>query len=570
MSFRAHQVTWLSPRGLSACRSKEDRYAFAVSLVDHVRSKLQDTSPGQPVITPSPFRVAALGWLVAASLVAGACRKSSPEEEVSAQLASTPVTSEALRSWAEAQNYVVRTEGIARGSGGGSCGHSPLCILVPVGQVLGAIFSEHSELITVLDGETVVAQGAFKESGALLHLRTRQDDHWREFQRLPLASVRREPIVETASIDINADGSDGERTRLPILPQLAPNNPLDDYDAFLERLSSGDASWKRALVEALRYFPNEADSWATAHIRGASSHQQGGLLSDLCSASGYTPAEQLTLESFAFDAYEPLIFDGARVRPEVDFSLRNCTTQRQRVLDRYVRALCDGDEVLARGTPMRDDGIGLENCPPQRRPLLALWFGQEPSPARLRVAFESDAFADAFYGHLRWERPVDRALLFERIDRDPFERRHLSALLYGGVHPNDAELATLWRAMNRTSPLEDIGTSLAWLIARASAQDRAAFLATVAESPERCALASRALLGDAQSARRALNDLPEDGVDWDSVNASTPARHSRAYVARVQTCETFAAWALAQRGCRADELRALVRSPSTTLTCFTP
>ncbi|MFK8002743.1 MAG: hypothetical protein AB8H86_24375 [Polyangiales bacterium] len=530
-----------------------------------MRSKLRKPS--------SPLRVAALNWLMAgwlmAAVLAGACRRTT-EEEVSTQLASTPVTSEALRSWAESQSYVVRTEGISRGSGGGPCGHSPLCILVPVGQVLGAIFSERSELITVLDGETVMAQGAFKESGGLLHMRTRQDDHWREFQRLPLSTIHREPIVETASIDINADGSDGERTPLPILPQLAPENPLDDYDAYLERFSPNDdrSYWMQALIEALRYFPNEADSWVTAHIRGASRDRQAALLSRVCNSAPDTP-EQHALESFAFDAYEALMFDGARVRPEITFNLHNCRTQRQRVLGRYARALCDGDEVLARRNPIHDDDVELEGCP-QRRPLLALWFGREPSPARLREAFESDPFADAFYQHLRWERPLDRALLFERIDRAPFERRHLYPLLYGGVHPNDAELATLWRAMNRTSPLERIGTSLAWLISRADAPRRAALLATVAESPERCALASRALLGDTQSARHALNGLSEDAIDWDSVRAPTPGRHSRAYITGVQTCETLAAWALARRGCGVDELRTMLRNPSTTLTCFIP
>jgi hypothetical protein len=153
---------------------------------------------------------------------------------------------------------VVRVERQEATSGGGACGHSPACvILIPI-LVFDALFPKKWDEVSVTKNGKPIYVARFETNGDFIEGTQYQATKARYFSSLILKQLGRRVIVQIGEAALAPDGSKGEPSHTPILPQVSL---LSDYEAALSKQK--DEEERAALiVEAATWLGDEScHSW---------------------------------------------------------------------------------------------------------------------------------------------------------------------------------------------------------------------------------------------------------------------------------------------------------------------
>lgn len=145
-------------------------------------------------------------------------------------------------------------------SGGGGCGHSPLCVILLPILLYEAAFPEQYDEVTVTERGAVAFHGLYSTSGDLLSARSRTGDGWRELAQLDLPELGQRAIVERARV---TTGDDGGETRTPTTIQAQ----VDLVSQYREKLAKRSGAKRGALLaEAALRLDGEGDAFVLERL----------------------------------------------------------------------------------------------------------------------------------------------------------------------------------------------------------------------------------------------------------------------------------------------------------------
>lgn len=329
------------------------------------------------------------------------------------------------------------------------CTRSPLCLIVVPVMIGDAQIPSTFDLVTVRRADVVLYQGLFDLRGRLVHGRVRGDAEWHEITRITLTELGESPILETATVAIRADGSDGERRRVPLLPQI-------DLVARYERVlgHEEDADDRADLVlEAVRVLEDEALSFVRARAAGGrmDDDERWELLRALDAAALPDARRRAIVEAIA---QRPGRRSAAWLLPSTDFGPLS-EAGKTRTAAALLTALCtEGPrptehrafDVLIATPPLRTRGLAAmptSACTPTRRALVGALVGDDVPDAEILHALVTDEGASAYAREVARGKPEvgDTLLGTHPETRDP---RVIEAAIFDPV--GATRLTTLTRA----------------------------------------------------------------------------------------------------------------------------
>lgn len=491
-----------------------------------------------------------------------------------------PVTIDGLSELAEDKGFAFERHRATRdpSSTGGSCGHSPVCILVPIAVAVQTLFPPRYDVVTVRDGKRVIIQAAFETDGALITMRARDEDEWREVRTLSLTHIDRTPVVEVARTAILADGGDGERRASAILEQT---DLREDYTEALEH-ASGSYARGGVVAEALLEIGEEMLPWANEWMSAPSTSDDdlAQAIESVCTAR-------------RDDAIERAAIDAAIARGAVEalHSGMTCTDQMDHVIGALVALACDPARdpspalAVLRSRPYlygEQAPLVAHECNGHRRVLLALEDGAEVEEASLRAAIGADAHAGAYVERLRHDHAEERRILLERIAAaSSVEERYSAAsrLAFRGSRLDAQELRTIahaYRAAARETNPSEVAVLLLLLgVARTgaahgwtdpttttpTATDVRPALAELGDDERAPPIArkrwaaARVALGDRTAIDLAIEGIEERDVREMYVQVHLGDAFSPPYVPHLENDATLVAWSMYAAGCPIDAIR---------------
>ncbi len=212
---------------------------------------------GTPTLRLAPLFLLALSHC-------GSCHKDDAVSYVDA-----PTTLKVVRAKHKPPDVVVKVERFSKPQGGGgSCGHSPACIIIVPFLLVGSLFPDQYDVATIEDHGKVTYTGTFATNGDFLQAQVRESGTVRDIRRLDLLKLGKHPIVEVGRGTAAADGGTDGYSRTPILPQV---DLLADYRAKLakeerpqERGDLVSEAWKWLGPESMALVRERLESAAEA------------------------------------------------------------------------------------------------------------------------------------------------------------------------------------------------------------------------------------------------------------------------------------------------------------------
>ncbi|GDX78877.1 hypothetical protein LBMAG42_06880 [Deltaproteobacteria bacterium] len=436
----------------------------------------------------------------------GCCCGSAPTETVLA-VPSTVQEAKALHAPPTVTVVVARE---TRASGGGACGHSPVClVLLPV-LVWEVAFPPQVDVIDIAEATGATIHGEWEPDGDLLWAERREGGVARAARLLDLPELGRRLVVEGARAPLGADGQAGEFAPTTVQSQL---DLVAAYRAALEGRSGRHAELLTEAVGALgiegltllaEWLPKPDEAEARLQV-----------LTSIC--GGPLEGEALTLRLTALGAIAPI------AEPELSARGLTCaletpgSTQAPQFAAALVRPVC-ADASMARTDDVHHLSAEVpgahalllaaaQDCPREtRRTLIARAAGAPASAVAVRALIDSDPDAAVrLVPYLDPNDSADRAALFAHL---------LNAEEVGPTIDRLAEVADLSPTSSEADILVDAylryeatllgrrdpqGTILA-LLARTPAPARHAALgrlSAVKEKDRRVeAISARLVLGD--------------------------------------------------------------------------
>jgi len=180
-------------------------------------------------------------------------RCSRPEEFES--YVDDPTTLDAVRALHHPPEVVVEvTQGEKEaGSGGGACGHSPLCILLLPAIVEDLAFPVRFQNASVKTGGKLSYEAVFYHHGQFIRATARAGNVAREIQFLKLAALERNVVVEVGRAPLDAQGKPGKLVRTRVQTQI---DLLTPYTKLLS--DPATPSRASALLEVTRVLGDDA------------------------------------------------------------------------------------------------------------------------------------------------------------------------------------------------------------------------------------------------------------------------------------------------------------------------
>ncbi|MBL8020855.1 MAG: hypothetical protein JNM27_14390 [Leptospirales bacterium] len=209
--------------------------------------------------TDSPRRINPdiLKWrnLVALILIVSGSFTFLPSCKRSSKLTSfvdAPVTIEAIRGL-EKSGALVKIERVEKSPGGGACGHSPVCLIVIPFVLLGSIFPEKYDLVTVTESNQITYSGMFTTDGEFIQARLTSKGMARDLRRLDLDELEKRVVVEIASGPLDSNGKPGEMKPSAV---FALTHLDQEYSTAMQKGS--DSQKAKLLIEATTWFGEES------------------------------------------------------------------------------------------------------------------------------------------------------------------------------------------------------------------------------------------------------------------------------------------------------------------------
>ncbi|MFO0756498.1 MAG: hypothetical protein U0359_08415 [Byssovorax sp.] len=372
-----------------------------------------------------------------------------------------PVTLDAVRALHHPPDVVVEVARKERHMGGGGCGHSALCVLLIPVIAYDAVFPETWDEAIVTDHGAVTYEGRFRKNGELIEAKAKKDGVARLITVLPLDRLKRRVVVEGARAALGADGKEGEYVKTKIVPQV------DLPAAYKAALASEKDEEDRAddLVEAATWLDDEALPLLREVLPGESDVTAARVLEKSCGrpddAHGKavraevmgmlgkkpgpkTAAQGLSCAVGSRDAKAALPFVealGAQICEDGDDRAARQAAEAFGDAGRSFNAASSEETLRA---ARRALGSRAPRCTsPERRVLLELHAGLEPSPADLESALASEALGDDIVRLVFADRPQNRAAIFAALPRRKSDGALIRALDAVQISPTGPELTTL-------------------------------------------------------------------------------------------------------------------------------
>jgi len=166
-----------------------------------------------------------------------------------------PTTLDAVRALHHPPEVVVEvTKGDKEGgSGGGACGHSPICILLLPVIIEDLAFPVHYQNASVKTAGKLSYEAVFYHHGQFFRATARDDKVAREIQFLALNALERNVVVEVGRAPLDAQGKPGEFTRTRVQSQV------DLLTPYTKLLSDPNTPARAlALLEVVRVLGDDA------------------------------------------------------------------------------------------------------------------------------------------------------------------------------------------------------------------------------------------------------------------------------------------------------------------------
>lgn len=490
------------------------------------------------------------------------CCCGSPSTESVLAVPSTVAEARALHA---PPAVTVRVERVTRTSGG-TCGGSPVClILLPI-LVWEAAFPPQVDVIDIAESSGATVHGEWETDGDLLWAERREAGVARAARLLDLPELGRRLVIEGARAPVNADGTAGEFTATTVQSQL---DLLAAYRAALEgRRGRHGELLTEALgalgIEVLPLLPE----WLPRPDEAEARLQ---VLTSIC--GGELAGDALTLRLTALREVAPV------AEPELSARGLTCALETPGsgeapafaasllgpICTDASSARTDDVHQLALGTPGAQPLLlaAAANCPSEtRRTLIARAAGAptEPHLVRTLVATDPDAAA-RIVPYLDPNEANDRAALFAHLlnaeEMGPAVDRLSEA---PDLAPSSGEADILADAYLRYEPT---------MLGRRDPQGTVLELLARTPAPQRAAARARlsAVVGndrriDAISARLVLGD---ESVRAEVLGARGIARCPDGW--SVVSAGELAAKALFLAGCSCEDFDAIQRGKRPTSPC---
>ncbi len=154
-----------------------------------------------------------------------------------------PDTVEAAQALHAPPDVVVNVARVTKESGGGACGHSPVClVLLPI-IVWQAVFPEKVDAIGITEGGTPTVTGEWETDGDLIWAERRDGSTVRAARLLNLEALDRRIVVVAATATVDAGGVTSAYTPVTVQSQV------DLVGAYEKKLSTTSGTHANLLTE---------------------------------------------------------------------------------------------------------------------------------------------------------------------------------------------------------------------------------------------------------------------------------------------------------------------------------
>ncbi len=215
------------------------------------------------------------------------------EQQQTQSPAGVPTTLEEVQARHAPPEVVVTVERKtrSRGSGGGGCGHSPVCIILLPALLFNEAFPKKWDEATVEEAGARTFHGQFTTGGELMNATVWERDTVRKYDVLDLDALGKKVVVESGHAQV-VDGKAGEFSRRSIQEQV------DLLGAYKKKLgkTKGTGQRRKLLIEAMRWLGDEAQPMAIAHLgaAGEADEVRAGMIEWACQGySGWANVDAL-------------------------------------------------------------------------------------------------------------------------------------------------------------------------------------------------------------------------------------------------------------------------------------
>jgi hypothetical protein len=192
-----------------------------------------------------------------------------------------PETLESAKAIGKKDGVVVDVKkGAAKPGSGGSCGHSPACLLIVPVVLYEAAFPDHYVDVTIVENGAVRVRAVYDDDGSFVSAAVFRDGEAHHVSVLELACLERRIAVETSHATIDASGKEGDPSPTRIESQASL---LKDYAAKVA--AAGADGGGACAVEAIRVLGIDAVDLAKRTVADKSAGVSQAVLDAACSES---------------------------------------------------------------------------------------------------------------------------------------------------------------------------------------------------------------------------------------------------------------------------------------------
>ena len=441
----------------------------------------------------------------------GCCCGKSMEKE---SYATVPLTLREAKKL-EKDGATVTVTRRTRSSGGGNCGHSPICLIFLPVMLFEAVFPEKWDevVVTTKDG-VVTLVGDYETGGALIHAQHLVDGQMRETRNIELKELGKQVYVDSARLVALEDGG----VRREVLPLNSQHDFIGEERKLLEREKDPH---KRALAIHEARLLLEDEGLAFAKERLGSPLEQDETKAEVLKSGCGTPD------------FEPLIAEAQKSPgPWTKVRLVDCLegAAQDAMLLEIEQVACDektSRELMGEiGVPLGKEGTYVDSprlpglraaqqqCSPgPHRSLVGLWLKQPLDAKELDALLASDLGNQA-HGSLRTTEPLHRAAMVKLVLNDIDTQAVLSQLVDGKtvLEPELLEQLAGWytnpKGLFTTRPRTSVLLLFSWAAAAPDGPQRTKRAREVlAKASDPVIETARVVLGDRERLSAAAGGL---------------------------------------------------------------
>jgi hypothetical protein len=495
-----------------------------------------------------------LTCLVLATSGCGGCERSLNSETH----VDVPVTLAEIKKLYHPPDVVVQVQRQEATSGGGACGHSPVCaILIPI-LVFDALFPKKWDEVSVTKSGKPSYVARFETNGDFIESTQYQPAKARYFASLLLKQLGRRVIVQIGESTLAPDGGQGQMVHTPILPQV---NLLPDYEAALAK-EKDDDDRAALIVEATTWLGDESLAFLDKHAKDEKESDQtrARVVSGACatadkrrdtalSAAHRKPGPRTISQALKCSTEQHLDAELAFfVAAAADRACQSKTSSE----------LSELAEAIPAEHPQLAEAAGRCSQPSVRTLLLVRAGKKLPGPELAAAMRDPGPYAGVLEAWLSPSRPEERAALFAGLGAHPELERIVKALAEAELTPSSDELRPLVTSYAYDAPLFDgpRQVQILGLFQRASAaqvessdarRDLEAVISRTKDGDRPLLRAAQMVLGDRAQAAAASRGLGERSHEMHISTTAASEIIGRAFLLA---------------GCKPDEIKAAYRGAS--------